>query len=90
MLTARESQVVHLVLTGHTTKKLASVLGISPETVKLHRKHAYTKLGVSTQSQLFYLFIDALKSMSRYDEGDPLLPYLQKSGTHGMESKRAG
>ena len=45
---------------------LAKALGISPETVKLHRKHSYKKLDISTQSELFYLFIDSLMSARKY------------------------
>ena len=77
VLTKRERQVTNLILLGHTTKKLAEVLEISPETVKLHRKHAYAKLDIRTQSELFYLFIDSLMSIDGYDSGDPLIAYSQ-------------
>ncbi len=86
VLTRRESQVVNLVLLGHTTRKLAEVLEISPETVKLHRKHAYKKLDISTQSELFHLFIDSLKSADGYSGNDPLVAYLQKPA-QAMNSK---
>ena len=75
-LTERESQVVHLFLHGHSTKSIAERLGISPETVKLHRKNSYAKLDVSSQAELFYLFIDSLASLSNYSGGDPLVGYL--------------
>ena len=75
VLTNRECQVMNLILLGHSTKQLAEVLEISPETVKLHRKHAYAKLDIKTQSELFYLFIDSLMSVDGYDSGDPLIPY---------------
>jgi len=78
VLTRRESQVVNLILLGHTTRMLAKVLGISPETVKLHRKHSYKKLDISTQSELFYLFIDSLMSARKYSGDDPLISYLKK------------
>ncbi len=65
-LTERESQVVHLFLHGHSTKSIAERLGISPETVKLHRKNSYAKLDVSSQAELFYLFIDSLASLTNY------------------------
>ena len=77
ILTNRECQVMNLILLGHSTKQLAEVLNISPETVKLHRKHAYAKLDISTQSELFYLFIDSLMSVDGYDSGDPLVAYSQ-------------
>ena len=75
-LTDRETQVVQLFLHGHSTKSIAERLGISPETVKLHRKNSYAKLDVSSQAELFYLFIDSLASLSNYVGGDPLVGYL--------------
>jgi DNA-binding CsgD family transcriptional regulator len=77
LLTDREAQVIKLVLHGHSTKTLAEKLSISMETVKLHRKHAYSKLEVSSQAELFYLFLDSVMSAVDYEGGDPLLPYLR-------------
>ena len=78
LLTERETQVINLVLHGHSTKSIASRLGISVETVKLHRKHAYAKLEVSSQAELFYLFLDSLMSAPDYRGGDTLINYMQK------------
>lgn len=77
LLTEREAQVINLVLHGHSTKTLAEKLSISMETVKLHRKHAYAKLEVSSQAELFYLFLDSVMSASDYDGGDTLVAYMQ-------------
>lgn len=74
-LTQREAEVIQLLLRGHSTKSIAERLRISPETVKLHRKHSYAKLDVSSQAELFHLFIDALGS---YRGGDPLKGYLTR------------
>ena len=76
LLTGRETQVINLVLHGHSTKTLADKLSISMETVKLHRKHAYAKLEVSSQAELFYLFLDSVMSAEHYDGGDPLVAYM--------------
>jgi len=78
LLTERETQVINLVLHGHSTKSVAGRLGISVETVKLHRKHAYAKLEVSSQAELFYLFLDSLMSAPDYRGGDTLITYLAK------------
>lgn len=77
-LTKREREVINMILLGHTTKTVAEQLEISSETVKLHRKHAYAKLYINTQSELFYIFIDSLMSIEGYHGGDPLIAYLQK------------
>ncbi len=78
VLTGRETQVIKLVLHGHSTKSLANKLSISVETVKLHRKHAYAKLEIGSQAELFYLFLDSLMSAGNYDGGDTLVKYLQR------------
>ncbi len=77
LLTERETQVINLVLHGHSTKTLADKLSISMETVKLHRKHAYAKLEVGSQAELFYLFLDSVMSADNNDGGDPLIAYMQ-------------
>lgn len=63
VLTSRESQVVSLVLKGHSTGSIAAVLEISQGTVKTHRKNAYERLGISSQAQLFSLFLSSLKEI---------------------------
>jgi len=53
VLSAREHEVVQLILLGHSTPSAASYLGIAEGTVKVHRHHAYSKLGISSQAELF-------------------------------------
>jgi DNA-binding CsgD family transcriptional regulator len=81
LLTDREAQVIKLVLHGHSTKSLAEKLSISVETVKLHRKHAYAKLEIGSQAELFYLFLDSLMSAGNYDGGDTLVSYMRPPAT---------
>ena len=59
-LSHREAEVVRLMLKGHSSKSLARVLEISPETVKVHRKRIYSKLGLASQGELFSLFLTTL------------------------------
>ena len=84
ILTRREQQVIQLVLLGHSTRLVAEKLGISAETVKLHRKHAYAKLDISSQSELFYLFVDALASHTGHGTEDPLISYHVSSSVGAM------
>lgn len=65
VLTVRESEVVALILKGHSSDSIARNLEISHGTVKIHRKNAYHKLGISSQAELFSLFIAALRETLR-------------------------
>ena len=56
-LTAREAQVVNLMLEGHSARAIGEVLKISGETVRVHRRHIYEKLGISSQGELFRWFL---------------------------------
>lgn len=58
-LSARELEVGRLMLSGCSNKEIARKLAISAETVKVHRKHMYSKLGIKSQSELFSLFLSA-------------------------------
>lgn len=56
-LSLREAEIVRLMLKGHSTKSMARLLGNSPETVKVHRKRIYSKLGICSQGELFARFL---------------------------------
>ncbi|WP_426201421.1 response regulator transcription factor [Pseudomonas sp. TWP3-1] len=58
-LSARELEVGRLMLSGCSNKEIARKLAISAETVKVHRKHMYSKLGIKSQSEMFSLFLNA-------------------------------
>lgn len=49
-LTAREQQVLRLVVAGRTDHQIASDLFISPRTVQSHLVRIFRKLGVRTRS----------------------------------------
>ncbi|MGF6691126.1 DNA-binding CsgD family transcriptional regulator [Metapseudomonas resinovorans] len=57
VLTAREQEVVQMLLRGHSSASVAEHLCISPGTVKIHRKNIYAKLGIGSQSELLGLFV---------------------------------
>ncbi|MCF3996290.1 LuxR C-terminal-related transcriptional regulator, partial [Pseudomonas aeruginosa] len=65
VLTDREREACHLLLSGHSAKSSARLMDISPETVRMHRKNLYTKLEVGSQSELFALFIECLSQGQR-------------------------
>jgi DNA-binding CsgD family transcriptional regulator len=57
LLTKREIEIVTLILKGHSNLSLAAVLSLSPNTVKVHRRQLYSKLNISSQAELFCLFL---------------------------------
>jgi DNA-binding CsgD family transcriptional regulator len=61
VLTDREREVAQLILRGHSSESMCFNLGISLGTVKTHRKNAYAKLRVSSQSELLSLFLESLE-----------------------------
>ena len=58
-LTSRELDVGRLMLSGCSSKEIARKLNISAETVRVHKKHMYSKLGIKSQSELFSIFLQA-------------------------------
>jgi DNA-binding NarL/FixJ family response regulator len=48
-LTARELEILRLVLAGRTNKAIAAAIFISEKTVEFHLDHIYTKIGVRTR-----------------------------------------
>lgn len=53
VLSPREREVIQLILLGHSTPSAAAFLGIAEGTVKVHRHNAYSKLRISSQTELF-------------------------------------
>jgi len=49
-LTARERDILAMISQGLSNKRIGRALKISPETVKSHVKHIFSKLAVSTRS----------------------------------------
>jgi LuxR family transcriptional regulator, maltose regulon positive regulatory protein len=50
-ITARERDVLSMIAQGHSNKRIARTLEISPETVKSHVKHIFSKLDVATRGE---------------------------------------
>ncbi|MCB6184052.1 helix-turn-helix transcriptional regulator [Leeia sp. TBRC 13508] len=59
-LSEREAEIARLTLQGYSSKAVAQQLAISPETVKTHKRKLYTKLGISSHTDLFSQFISEL------------------------------
>ncbi len=57
-LSARERELVKLILAGHPTASIAQKRGIAGGTVKNHRLHIYKKLDITTERELFLQYIE--------------------------------
>ena len=77
LLSDREREVMLLLLRGHSSKSMAQRMGISPETVKVHRRNLYTKVDVASQAELFSVFLDSLAGVRIGSQEDPLARYNQ-------------
>lgn len=59
-LTAAQYGVVRLILRGHSNISIASHLEITEGTAKQHRSNIYRRLQITSQSELFQMFIEHL------------------------------
>lgn len=69
-LTARESEIVELVLKGNSSDAIGKQLGIATGTVRIHRKNIYMKLGISSQGELFSRFVASISGNLGADGGN--------------------
>jgi DNA-binding CsgD family transcriptional regulator len=76
-LSGRECEVVQLILKGHSNKSIAELLNISVDTVKVYNKRFHVKLDVSSQAELFSLFLEAIALVPFDADIDPLTHYLE-------------
>jgi DNA-binding CsgD family transcriptional regulator len=81
-LSERECQVTQLVLQGYSTKSIAPLLDVSTETVKVYRKRIHNKLNISSQSELFSLFLEAASTVPADSDIDPLTAYFGGKKVH--------
>lgn len=56
-LTLREAEIVELVLQGYSSDAIAHRLCIARGTVKVHRRNAYLKLGITSQAELLAMYM---------------------------------
>ena len=61
-LTPREREIVRYILAGYSSEAIAKALGIGRGTVKNHRARLYYKLDITTERELFSLFLDFLSN----------------------------
>jgi LuxR family maltose regulon positive regulatory protein len=66
-LSEREIEVVRLLAQALPNKKIARALGLSPETVKWHLSHIYSKLGVSSRDEA----VARVRDLESQDDAQP-------------------
>ena len=76
LLSPREKSVLELMLRGYGTDTSAARLEIAVETVRRHRKSIYRKLDVSSQTDLFSLFLNSMSCLGQAAGEDPLSVYM--------------
>ncbi len=60
VLTPREREVIEYTLKGHSADAIGRILDIAAGTVRIHRRNIYSKLRISSQGELFSMFINTL------------------------------
>jgi len=55
-----ETQVASLIRQGHSTKAIATLLSLSPETINVHRKHIRKKLGLNSKADNLRRYLASL------------------------------
>lgn len=63
-ISAKEREVVCGILDGHPTKAIADRVGRAFETVKAHKKRIYRRLDITTERELFLMFMDHLQGVN--------------------------
>lgn len=61
VLSRREREVAAMILRGYSSAAIGVELGIAEATVKANRRSIYAKLGISSQAELFALFIREMR-----------------------------
>lgn len=89
LLSPREKDVLEMMLRGYGTDTTAQRLRIAVETVRRHRKSIYRKLDVSSQIDLFSLFINALACIGDAEGCDPLAVYMAPTPAPAEATQRS-
>lgn len=75
LLTQRERQVLFYMISGYSSALTAQRLNTTEGTIKIHRKNIHRKLDISSQAELFSLFINCIPFAVPEGSTDPLETY---------------
>ncbi|MCU0695250.1 MAG: LuxR C-terminal-related transcriptional regulator [Myxococcaceae bacterium] len=85
-LTAREGDVLELVLEGLTNKEMADRLGISVKTIEVHRSRVMHKMGARSSAELALRVVDGRGGAGSMDVREPA---RGREGLRGSPPSRA-
>jgi DNA-binding CsgD family transcriptional regulator len=78
LLTKREREVLFYMLRGFSSGMTAQRMSASEGTIKIHRKNIHRKLDISSQAELFSLFINCIPFATPSSPSDPLEAYQSR------------
>ena|SRR5215471_1363557 len=81
-LTQREQEVLHLIISGRSTKQVAADLGISFKTASCHRYHIMSKIGAVNAADLVHRAVRSGSSQTHP------LPQLERVVAESCERRR--
>lgn len=87
-VTAREGEIIRLLLEGKGNKEITETLFISDHTVKNHIHNIYRKLGIKNRLQLVQCYRAALEEMGRPSAGVPSEDGLARDEGAGLSRPR--
>lgn len=64
-ISKREHEVICLILDGHPTRTIADRLNCALETVKAHKKRLYQRLDITTEREIFLMFLQHMHQNGR-------------------------
>ena len=79
-LTKREADIVRLILVGYPNAHIACSLGIGTGTVRNHRHRLYYKLDITTERELFSMFLSQIIGKEIAAPGPSLEPHVAQRG----------
>ena len=86
LLTRRERQVLFYMISGYSSALTAQRLETTEGTIKIHRKNIHRKLDISSQAELFSLFINCIPFALAEGSTDPLDAYQKSPASHRRSS----